>query len=58
MRPHVVVTLNQNGLYGHPDHIAICQHATAAIAAVYCRGCLAGVPLSPAYSRDFYYALR
>ena len=33
VRPHVVVTFDQNGLYGHPDHIAICQHATAAVAA-------------------------
>jgi LmbE family N-acetylglucosaminyl deacetylase len=33
VRPHVVVTFDHNGLYGHPDHIAICQHATAAVAA-------------------------
>jgi LmbE family N-acetylglucosaminyl deacetylase len=33
IRPHVVVTFDQNGLYGHPDHIAICQQATAAVAA-------------------------
>ncbi len=33
IRPHVVVTFDQNGLYGHPDHIAICQHTTAAVAA-------------------------
>ena len=33
VKPHVVVTFDQNGLYGHPDHIAICQHATAAVAA-------------------------
>lgn len=33
VRPHVVVTFDQNGLYGHPDHIAICQHTTAAVAA-------------------------
>lgn len=32
VRPHVVITFDQNGLYGHPDHIAICQHATAAVA--------------------------
>ena len=28
-----MVTFDQNGLYGHLDHIAICQHATAAVAA-------------------------
>ncbi len=33
VKPHVVITFDQNGLYGHPDHIAICQHATAAVAA-------------------------
>lgn len=29
-RPHVVVTFGPEGGYGHPDHIAICQYATAA----------------------------
>lgn len=33
VRPQVVVTFDQNGLYGHPDHIAICQFTTAAVAA-------------------------
>jgi LmbE family N-acetylglucosaminyl deacetylase len=33
IRPQVVVTFDQNGLYGHPDHIAICQLTTAAVAA-------------------------
>lgn len=33
VRPHVVVTFDPNGAYGHPDHIAICQFATAAIVA-------------------------
>jgi LmbE family N-acetylglucosaminyl deacetylase len=33
VQPDVVVTFDQNGLYGHPDHIAICQFATAAVAA-------------------------
>jgi LmbE family N-acetylglucosaminyl deacetylase len=33
VKPGVVVTFDQNGLYGHPDHIAICRHATAAVAA-------------------------
>jgi len=30
VRPHVVVTFGPDGIYGHPDHIAICQFATAA----------------------------
>lgn len=29
-RPQVVLTFDPAGLYGHPDHIAICQHTTAA----------------------------
>jgi LmbE family N-acetylglucosaminyl deacetylase len=30
-RPDVVVTFGPDGAYGHPDHIAICQFATAAL---------------------------
>jgi LmbE family N-acetylglucosaminyl deacetylase len=30
IRPQVVLTFDQYGAYGHPDHIAICQLATAA----------------------------
>jgi len=33
IRPHVVVTFDPNGAYGHPDHIAICQFTTAAVVA-------------------------
>jgi LmbE family N-acetylglucosaminyl deacetylase len=33
VKPHVVVTFDPNELYGHPDHIAICQLTTAAIIA-------------------------
>ena len=29
-RPQVVLTFEPGGLYGHPDHIAICRHATKA----------------------------
>lgn len=32
-RPDVVLTFGQDGLYGHPDHIAICQFTTAAVVA-------------------------
>jgi LmbE family N-acetylglucosaminyl deacetylase len=32
-RPQVVVTFDPWGAYGHPDHIAICQFATAALPA-------------------------
>ena len=30
IRPHVVVTFDHNGVYGHPDHIATTRAATAA----------------------------
>lgn len=30
VRPHVIVTMDQNGLYGHPDHIAATRAATGA----------------------------
>lgn len=33
VRPHVVITFPPDGAYGHPDHIAICQFATAAVVA-------------------------
>lgn len=33
VRPQVVVTFDPTGVYGHPDHIAICQFTTAAISA-------------------------
>jgi LmbE family N-acetylglucosaminyl deacetylase len=33
VRPQVVVTFDQNGIYGHPDHIAICRFTTAAVVA-------------------------
>jgi len=49
IRPHVVVTFDQNGLYGHPDHIAICQFATAAVAAAADPG-FAGPSNHPPYS--------
>lgn len=33
VRPQVVLTFDQFGLYGHPDHVAICQLTTAAVLA-------------------------
>jgi LmbE family N-acetylglucosaminyl deacetylase len=33
VQPHVVLTFGPAGAYGHPDHIAICQLATAACVA-------------------------
>ena len=31
IRPHGVVTFGPDGVYGHPDHSAIAQRATAAV---------------------------
>lgn len=31
IRPDVVITFGPDGVYGHPDHIAICQFTTAAV---------------------------
>ena len=33
LKPHVVITFDPLGAYGHPDHIAICQFTTAAAVA-------------------------
>jgi LmbE family N-acetylglucosaminyl deacetylase len=33
VRPDVVLTFPHDGIYGHPDHIAVCQFATAAVLA-------------------------
>jgi LmbE family N-acetylglucosaminyl deacetylase len=33
VRPQVVLTFGPDGAYGHPDHVAICQFATAAVVA-------------------------
>jgi LmbE family N-acetylglucosaminyl deacetylase len=33
VRPDVVLTFGPDGQYGHPDHIAICQFTTTAVAA-------------------------
>jgi LmbE family N-acetylglucosaminyl deacetylase len=33
VRPHVVVTFDHNGIYGHPDHIAVTRATTAALVA-------------------------
>jgi LmbE family N-acetylglucosaminyl deacetylase len=33
VRPQVVLTFDPFGAYGHPDHVAICQLATGAVAA-------------------------
>src|SRR4029078_419124 len=36
--PHVVVTFDEDGLYWHPDHIAVHERTTAAVAAMGANG--------------------
>jgi LmbE family N-acetylglucosaminyl deacetylase len=43
LRPHVVITFGPDGAYGHPDHIAISQLATAAVVCAADPGYEAGV---------------
>lgn len=38
VRPHVVLTFGPDGAYGHPDHVAISQFTTAAVARAAARG--------------------
>ncbi len=44
IRPQVAMTFPPDGSYGHPDHIAICQFATAA--------CVAAADRNAAFLRD------
>lgn len=48
VQPHVVVTFDPYGAYGHPDHIAICQFTTAAVAAA-ANPAYPGTATSPAH---------
>jgi LmbE family N-acetylglucosaminyl deacetylase len=55
VQPHVVVTFDPKGAYGHPDHIAICQLTCGAVAAAAAAGFGAGEP--HAVSKLYYMAL-
>jgi LmbE family N-acetylglucosaminyl deacetylase len=46
VQPHVIITFGPDGAYGHPDHIAISQLATAAVVAA----------ADPAISKLYYIA--
>jgi len=57
IRPHVVVTFDQNGVYGHPDHIAATRAGTAAILAAADTGFDERAELAPhAVSKLYYFA--
>ncbi len=54
-RPHVLLTFAADGAYGHPDHIAISQLATAATMAAANRGNDADVAATPHVVSKLYY---
>lgn len=56
VKPHVVVTFDPFGAYGHPDHIAICQFTTAAVAAA-ANPAYLGTTASPAHQVSKLYYL-
>jgi LmbE family N-acetylglucosaminyl deacetylase len=58
VRPHVVLTFDQYGLYGHPDHIAATRAATAATVAAASADFADPLGLSPhVVSKLYYFAL-
>jgi LmbE family N-acetylglucosaminyl deacetylase len=58
IKPHVVVTFDHNGVYGHPDHIAATRAATAATVAAAAADFEDPRGLSPhAVSKLYYFAL-
>jgi LmbE family N-acetylglucosaminyl deacetylase len=56
-RPHVVVTFDQHGIYGHPDHIAVCQFTTAAVVAAADAGYRGADGQAPHAVSKLYYAV-
>jgi LmbE family N-acetylglucosaminyl deacetylase len=57
LRPHVVVTFGPDGAYGHPDHIAICQLVTAAVALAGEAGYGPPEPLPHRVSKLYYFVV-
>jgi LmbE family N-acetylglucosaminyl deacetylase len=58
VRPHVVLTFDQYGLYGHPDHIAATRAATAATVSAASPDFADPLGLSPhVVSKLYYFAL-
>jgi LmbE family N-acetylglucosaminyl deacetylase len=55
VKPHVVVTFGPDGAYGHPDHIAISQLATAAVLLAADTGYAAVSGEAPHRVSKFYY---
>ncbi|MBI2332978.1 MAG: PIG-L family deacetylase [Chloroflexi bacterium] len=57
IRPEVVVTFDLNGNYGHPDHIAVTQFATAALVSASSEGYQYPKGLPPHIVSKFYHAV-
>lgn len=57
IRPHVVVTFGPDGLYGHPDHIAISQLTTSAIMCAADHNCAYSKDLEPHSVSKLYYRI-
>ena len=55
VRPHVVVTFDPFGSYGHPDHIALTQFAQAALIAAADAGYVDADRQAPHRAAKFYY---
>lgn len=55
VRPHVVLTFDQQGLYGHPDHIAVTRAATAAAVSAASADFADPLGLSPHVVSKLYY---
>ncbi|MBE3558674.1 MAG: PIG-L family deacetylase [Ktedonobacteraceae bacterium] len=55
VRPQVVVTFGPDGLYGHPDHIAISQFATSAVMCAANPACPYARELEPHTVSKLYY---
>ena len=55
VRPQVVLTFDQAGAYGHPDHIAICQLTTAAVVQAAHAGTATGHDSPPHAVSKLYY---
>jgi LmbE family N-acetylglucosaminyl deacetylase len=54
-RPDVVLTFGPDGAYGHPDHIAICQYTTTAVAAAASPSPASGTDGDPHLTKKLYY---
>lgn len=57
VRPHVVVTFPPDGIYGHPDHIAISQFTSAALVCAADASYTVAGGLAPYRVPKFYYAV-